>query len=311
MKFERALSTEDLILTGGSMYERLRRHDDLAWDTHIAHASLIYDTAGKEIIAGVHREYIAVARAHNLPMMVGAATWRANRERLERSPFADRPVNQDNVDFVRDLCAAEASQDTPQLFEAGGIGPRGNAYSTEEVLDADAAERFHSFQANALAEAEPDVVLAMTLPALEEARGIARALEATGLPYMVSFVVRDTGVILDGTPLEEAIDRIDQERSRPPLGYYINCVHPSVLLRGLSNASEQVKRRLMGFRGNTADKTPEELDDSTELITEDPIVFAQKVEEVRRTLGLKLVGGCCGTGTEHIEQLARTCGERK
>lgn len=36
----------------------------------------------------------------------------------------------------------------------------------------------------------PEAKRSMTFPALKEARGTARALEATGLPYMVSFVVR-------------------------------------------------------------------------------------------------------------------------
>ena len=128
---------------------------------------------------------------------------------------------------------------------------------------------------------------------------------------MLSFVVRDSGCVLDGTPLGEAFEQIDQERARPPLGYFVNCVHPSVLARGLSAASPLVKSRLIGFRANTADITPEELDGADELITEDPVVFAGKVDAVRRMLDLKILGGCCGTGTAHIERIARACGDEK
>lgn len=295
-----------VVLTEGSMYERLRRRADIEWDPHLAHAALIYSDAGTDVLAEVHREYIAVARAHGLPMLLSTATTKANRERLDRSGFAHRRVNQDNVTFVQSIREAESATGPP-LYVGAGIGPKGNAYRPEQSLEIATAERFHAYQAEALAESAPDLVLGLTLPALKEARGMARALEATGLPYVLSFVIRDSGAVLDGTPLGEAFERIDQERARPPLGYFVNCVHPSVLDRGLSQASDQVRRRLIGFRGNTADKTPEELDVAEELIAEEPVAFAKKVVGVARRLDLKFVGGCCGAGTAHTEQIARAC----
>ena len=148
MTFEEAVAGAELILTEGSMYERLRRHGVAAWDAHVAHASLVYDDAAAQILASVHREYIAVARTHGVPMMVGAATWRANRERLDRSELSSRRVNQDNVAFIKSICAAQTSERAP-LYVAAGLGPRGDAYSPHEGLDADTAERFHAYQAEA------------------------------------------------------------------------------------------------------------------------------------------------------------------
>jgi homocysteine S-methyltransferase len=304
--FEAALASHDLILAGGSMYERLRRHDSVDYDPHIAHAGLIYDDAHREVIAGVHREYIDVARRARMPMLVGAATWRATPDRIARSGFPDRRVNQDNVGFIRELCAKAATATTP-LFVAGMMGPRGDAYRPDDALPDDDAARFHTEQAEALAQAGPDVIIAMTLPALSEARGLRRALEATGLPYMLSFVVRDSGTLLDGTPLAEAFDRLDQESARAPIGYYVNCVHPAILERGLADADASVAARIMGFKGNTADKSPEELDASAELISEDPATFGERVARVKRAFDITIIGGCCGTGTEHIEQIAARC----
>lgn len=304
--FQRALATYDLILGGGSMYERLRRHDGVDYDPHIAHAGLIYDDAHREIIAGVHREYIEVAKRASMPMLVGAATWRATPDRVSRSGFPDRRVNQDNVQFIHELARAEATDTTP-LFVAGMMGPSGDAYRPDEALEADDAARFHTQQADALAEADPDVIIAMTLPALREARGLRRALEATGLPYMLSFVVRDTGTLLDGTPLGEALDRLDQESDRAAVGYYVNCVHPAILERALVASAESVAARIVGFKGNTADKPPEELDGSAALITEDPVTFGADVARVTRSFDLTIIGGCCGTGTEHIAQIAAQC----
>ncbi len=305
MRFESAVAGAELILAEGSMYERLRRHDGVVNDPEIAYSSLIYDDAFADVVAAVHAEYIDVAADAGLAMLVGCATWRANRERIARSGFAGERVNQDNIAFARALCER---RDDVRLYVGAGLGPKGNAYDPAEALGVDEAQRFHSYQVDAIAQAGPDVVLGMTLPALSEARGIAQGLEASGLPYMLSFVIRDSGRLLDGTPLVEAMDVIDQERARPPLGYSINCVHPSVLATALAAAPTSVAARLKGFRANTADEDPEEIDGSAQLIGEDPDVLAGLIGSIHAAHPLSIIGGCCGTGTEHIAAIARIAG---
>jgi len=302
MSFERALAS-GLVLTEGSVYERLRRHPGIAYDEHIAHAGLIYDPRTAKILGDVHRGYIGEAVRAERPMIVSAGTWRANRERVALSRFADRDVNQDAVAFVRAICREEVS--TSKLYVAGPLGPRGDAYRPDASLSRDAARELHAWQADKLASAGVDVLVALTLPAVQEARGLAHAMEATGLPYLLSFVVRDDGTVLDGTPLAEAIDTIDQERVRAPVGYAVNCVHPTVLARALDVAGERAVARVIGHRANTSTLRPEELDDSAELITQPPDILANEVHEVATKYGLKLLGGCCGTGTEHIAAIAR------
>jgi homocysteine S-methyltransferase len=295
-----------VVLAEGSIYERLRRHPDVEYDPAIAHAGLIYRDVDAERFADVHREYIAVAREAGLPMLVAAGTYRAGRERVARSAFADRPVNQDNVRFVRELCDAQRARGAT-LLVGGQLGPGGDAYRAEEGLPQHEARALHSYQADALAEGGADVLLAMTLPALPEARGMAQAMEATGLPYVLSFVVRDSGTMLDGTPLDAAIESIDQSAARAPTGYYVNCVHPTVLDAALRRCKPATVARIIGFRANTSSLRPEELDGSDELITEEPQVLAPQIADVWRRYGLTIVGGCCGTGTEHIAALAEHC----
>ena len=53
-----------------------------------------------------HREYLDIGQAHGVPMLTATDTWRANRERQDRSPFRVHPVNQDNVRFLQGLRAA-------------------------------------------------------------------------------------------------------------------------------------------------------------------------------------------------------------
>ena len=45
------------------------------------------------------------------------------------------------------------------------------------------------------------------------ALGVADAMARTGLPYTISFVIRRSGVVLDGTPLGQAIEWMMQKQS--------------------------------------------------------------------------------------------------
>lgn len=46
------------------------------------------------------------------------------------------------------------------------------------------------------------------------------------------------------------------------------------------------------------------LDDSAALVEEDPQVFGRTVAALHRDLGMKILGGCCGTDDRHIRSLA-------
>ncbi len=304
--FEGLVATAPVIMTGGSTYERFRRRTDVVSDPDIAHAALVYDDAGASLLASATKEYIDVAQTAGLPMLVGTPTWRASHGRVERSAFRGRRVNQDCVAFSRSIVDEYRTDDGSPIVIGGSLGPAGDAYRPDEGLGIAEAERLHSVQAEALAEGGVDLLMSMTHPAIDEARGMARALEATALPYVISFVVREAGTLLDGTPLDEAMDRIDQETRRAPVGYFINCVHPAILEGALTRSAPLATKRLLGFRANTAAKSPEELDRAEELITGTPEVLAGELATLHQTRGLKILGGCCGTGTEHMEALAES-----
>jgi len=149
--------------------------------------------------------------------------------------------------------------------------------------------------------------MAATLPAFSEALGIAKAMAASNIPYFLSFVIRNNGMLLDGTPLNQAIEEIDAKIPVPPTGYFVNCVHAIVLLSGFAAARIQERNlagRIVGFQANTSAKSPEELDGLEELESEEPQSFANQMLEVYRKYQIPILGGCCGTDTRHMECLA-------
>jgi homocysteine S-methyltransferase len=306
MRFDEFVKNASFALSEGSVYERLRRDPSVEFDPYIFHASLIYDENARQILAGVHCEYMDVAQKYQLPILVTTDTWRASQERIDLSKFKGRKVNQDNVQFMKDLRAGYR-ENTQPIFVVGQIGPRGDAYKPEEALSKAQAESFHHAQLEAFAETGVDLLFAATLPALTEAQGIAVAMSEFDLPYMLSFVIRPEGTLLDGTPLGEAMDIIDNSVSTPPTGYAVNCVHPKIFASGMSALEGQNKmysRRILSYQANTANLRPEELDGSVELIAEEPSVLADLMVDTYQSFRTLFMGGCCGTDTRHIEQLA-------
>lgn len=302
MDLESLLAGEFRILSDGSMYELLRRSPEVAFDPRIAHAGMIYDDKSKPVLERVMRAYIEVGVTHRLPMALTTTTWRANRERVETSRFAGRPVNEDNARFLLALRDEYEGPDQP-IAVGGVIGPRGDAYKPAEAPNTDDAREFHAWQINALAASGVDFLQASTLPALPEAKGIAAAMAATGLPYIVSFVIDSTGCLLGGESLGHAIAELDAGLPGHAPRYSVNCVHPSVMLSALDR-NPGIGKRIIAFAGNTSARSVDELDGLEELDTEEPGVFGLANRRLLDACDLRIVGGCCGTSPAHMEAVA-------
>lgn len=306
ISFIERLESFPVILAEGAVIERLRRKADLELNPFLVNADFIHDAVKRAALEAICRQYLEIGRDFDLPLLLSTPTWRANRERIAAAGYSGVDLNGDNFRFLaalRGSCGSYAEK----IIIAGLLGCRGDAYRPADALTACEAQEFHSWQAEKLAGAGVDLLLAATLPACSEAIGLAFALAATGKPYILSFVVRPQGTLLDGTPLKEAITAIDSSVTPRPWGYLINCSHASFARGALlhaTNSSPLVRQRIIGLLANTAALSPEELDASSSLVEEEPLIFAKAVAGLQRELGLKILGGCCGTDDRHIRSLA-------
>lgn len=305
--FQQLFEAAPVILGEGAVIERLRRSTRVQLDDYVVNSAFIYQKEGRAALESICRQYLEIGRNHGLPLLLSTPTWRASRERIAAAGLAGRDLNGDNFRFLDDLRKSYGDY-ARKVVICGLMSCRGDAYKPAEAMTCTDAHEFHSWQAQALAESGVDLLLAATLPALSEALGLALALADTGQPYLISFVVRPEGTLLDGTALKEAIAAIDAAVKPRPLAYLINCTHASffrsALLHG-GNSSPLVRARVAGLLANTAPLTPEELNDSSVLVEEDPQRFGESVSALRAELGMKILGGCCGTDDRHIEALAR------
>lgn len=343
MALKTMIDRHPLILAEGSVIERIRREADYSLDGDVLNAGMIYDDPGRAILSSIYREYLEAARLYDLPILILTPTWRASRDRLERAGLGGADVNRDCVAFlrrIRDVCG-----DFKKKILIGGLmGCRGDAYDPGDALDEPDARTYHAYQAGRLAAAGVDLLLASTLPSSREAAGMAAAMAETGVPYLVSFVVRANGRLLDGTPLDEAIGAIDASVTPAPTYFMLNCVHPENVRNALGVMSETagpsselsqaaagphdagrrsktsphgaapsnvshhgtapLGGRLIGLQGNASRKSPEELDDSAELDADPPERWARSMLRLHTEHGMRILGGCCGAGNRYIERLA-------
>ncbi|MDF7826471.1 homocysteine S-methyltransferase family protein [Pontiellaceae bacterium B12227] len=275
--------------------ERVRRAHPELMHPRLATSLMIQTSEGREILRSFVREYICIAREAKLPIVVGTPTWRLDKLRSSEENIPE-DLNADAVLFEQ-----EFKEDYSNIVIAGQIGCKNDCYLPEEALSTSEAYHFHSWQAERLAGA--DFLYGITLPEVGEALGMAQAMAATGQPYIISFCIGKDGRVLDGTSLEKAIEQIDSETKRPPAGYGVNCCYPAFLQS--SELSGKAAERMISIQANASSLTHAELE-AAETVEADPIEdWEKRMHDLHSTLGVNMLGGCCGTTGDHLRALTR------
>jgi len=302
MNFRDAINHFPHIITEGSIIERLKREFNYPLDDLLSNALMIYDDDGKVLLEKIYREYIDIAESSDLPIMLLTPTWRTNKERTKNANVDMATINTDAFAFV-DKTRKSYISFSDKIFIGGLTGCKGDAYKPEEALNQNEAYHFHKEQMQILVDAGVDFLFASTLPALTEAIGISKAMSETKKDYVISFVIRDNGKLLDGTLLTDAIKIIDESVLTPPIFYLTNCIHPDVLHNSYLNLKDEdgtLRKRLFGIQANASSKSPEELDTLENLDADSPANWARGMVDLNKKYNLKILGGCCGTDARYI-----------
>lgn len=303
MNFETCFNTSSAILMEGALGERLKREFNIKFDDIVAMAGLIYNSDSKQAMQNIFEEYMKIAEKYDLPFIATTPTRRANKERVMQSNF-NQKIIEDNVRFLQQI----KNNTSSDMFVGGLMGCKGDAYKATEILSVEEAQEFHYWQANLFKNSGVDFLFAGIMPALTEAIGMAKAMENTGVPYIISFMIRDDGKLIDGTTIHNAILNIDNATVQKPICYMTNCVHPIVLGKALSfsfNETKLVKERFCGIQANTSSLSPEELDNCCDLKSSDSVSLVRDMMELHQYFTPKIFGGCCGTDNTHIEEIAK------
>lgn len=262
---------------------------------------LLDDADGRRALRDYYAPYLALARQHDVRMLLDTPTWRANRDwgaKLGYSPAALDAVNRAAAALVQEL--REASGRPEALVCAGVLGPRGDGYRADERMTPDEARAYHSAQIATFADAGMDMVAAYTLTHSAEAIGIVRAAGAAGMPVSIALTVETDGRLPSGEGLREAIERIDAETGGAAAFFLVNCAHPTHFEAELRDDGAWLTR-IAGVRANASTKSHAELDAAPGLDAGDPQELAHRYVELRALLpNLTVLGGCCGTDSRHV-----------
>ncbi|MEH6836563.1 MULTISPECIES: homocysteine S-methyltransferase family protein [Falsihalocynthiibacter] len=297
--------TDDIFLTDGGtetwlMYKR---------GFELPEFSAFHLLNDKRSAAALREYYTAFANVAvklGTPFIFDSLTYRASRDwgaLLGYSPQGLAEMNHKCFELYRE-CAAEAGLTAENTVISGCIGPKGDAYKTNQELSAKRAEAYHREQIATFKVAGVDIVTALTLNTTAEAIGIAKAAAEAGIPSVLAFTIEKNRKLRSGETLKQAIEIVDAATSSAPAYYMINCAHPVDF--GPALASEPWANRIRGLRANASSLDHGTLCQLGHLDEGNPDELASQYVEIRAAHpNMNVFGGCCGTDYVHVEKIGR------
>ena len=295
-----------LFMTDGGLETTLIFHDGFDLPEFAA-VDLLRSEAGTEALRSYYARYAELARELGVGFVLESPTWRASpawAARLGYSVAELDALNRASIALMEEIRDRYESPETPFVI-SGCIGPQGDGYAPDELLSAEAAERYHSdpdrhVRGDGRRHGDGDHHDVRR----RGCRNSPRVVEQ-GLPAAISFTVETDGRLPSGQALGEAIDQVDRETEHAAAYFMINCAHPTHFEQVLEPGAPWVAR-VRGVRANASTKSHAELDEATELDDGDPDDLASRHGSLRLGLpDLSVVGGCCGTDHRHVAAICR------
>ncbi len=186
---------------------------------------------------------------------------------------------------------------------AGSIAPIEHCFRPDLSPPYAEARKEHAETAKLLAQSGVDLLLIETVNTIAEARAALEAAVETKLPVWVSFVLGPDGKVLSGEPLTEGVKAIELLK---PDAILVNCAPPVDISRGVETLAK-VCGLPFGAYAHIGHYDPpswkfEFHPQFCDVEEWPPRRYAEHAMKWRDR-GATIIGGCCGTGPEHIRLL--------
>jgi homocysteine S-methyltransferase len=246
-----------------------------------------------EAVFRVHQSYITAGA-----QMIETNTFGANRHKLAQMGLAENVTrfNHRGVKIAREAREAASSE----VLIAGSIGPLGvrqmRPLSPEEIR-----EIFHE-QALALEERGVDLFVLETFGDLDELLLAIDAIRAfSALPVVAEMTYSEEVSTVGGLRPRDVWTKL-REKNVQVIG--ANCtVGPQLLLPVIEDLASMGDGVPLSAMPNVG--FPKRMGDRIAYPKSSPEYFALFAREAA-ALGVRLLGGCCGTTPEHIRAMAET-----
>ncbi len=244
-----------------------------------------------ETVFRVHQSYLEAGA-----QMLETNTFGANRHKLAQLGLGHRvaELNHRGVKLARE--SREAARQ--EVLIAGSIGPLGTMRQIRELPPDEVGQIFRE-QAMALEERGVDFFILETFSSIEEQLAAIKAIRSfSRLPIVAELTYSEEGTTVDGTRPQDAWEKL-QDKNIQAVG--ANCtVGPQLLLPVLKELVS-----VAGFRLSAMPNAgfPQRVGDRIVYPKSSPEYFAGFAREAA-ALGVRILGGCCGTTPEHIRAMA-------
>jgi 5-methyltetrahydrofolate--homocysteine methyltransferase len=230
-------------------------------------------------------------------------TFGGTRNRLKLHHAQDRvtEINKRAAEIGRKV-ADKAMRDQPgrEVIVAGSMGPTGDLFEPMGSLtEADAVAAFAE-QAQALKDGGADVLWIETMSSKEEVAAAVKGAATTGLPTVTTMSFDTNGKTMMGISPADFVAFVHSLDPKP-VAYGANCgVGAADLVATIVKLAEAAgPDDIIVAKGNCGIPYYEEgkikYNGTPELMAD----YARIV----RDAGARIVGGCCGTSTEHLHSL--------
>ena len=269
---------------------------DGAMGTELYKRNLFVNVCFEELCV---RDPAVVAAVHEANKKAGADvlttnSFGANRFKLSDYLLAERTTE---IAGAAARIAREVAGD--DLLVAGSVGPLGRHASGGALGEAESVEAF-SETISALMGNGADFIIFETFGRGRELRHAVEAARALGAPYIPSMAFGDIGTSLGGDSIDSFFESCLSEGTAP-LMLSFNCsVGPKQMLDFVEDFIPRSPLPVLVMPNAGA---PQHINDRMFYMTS-PEYFATYAARFAE-LGAKGVGGCCGTGPEHIAEAAR------
>ena len=228
-------------------------------------------------------------------------TFGGNRYRLVRHGFADQ-VSEFNREGMR---IVKAVADAYDRAACGSVGPTGEFIEPEGMLSRKEVRDAFTGQMTALKAGGAEWVCIETMYAVDEAVEAVKAALALGLFCTASMTYDSDGrggfETMTGARVEEATRALDLAGA-DVVGS--NCSNGIVEMVRIAALMRPVTRKPLMVKSNAGLPIKK---DGQFIYSETPEMMAGKISELK-TIGVAIIGGCCGTTPEHIAAFRKAIG---
>jgi methionine synthase I (cobalamin-dependent) len=280
------LSERGVLMVDGAMGTRL-----FATDLEAGDAPERMNLDQPDAIVAVHRRYIDAGSDIVLTNSFGGTSFRLKLHKL------DNQVVEINAAAARHGRAAADSVDRKVLV-AGSMGPSGELLEPMGALTMDAARLAFGEQAKGLAEGGADLLWIETMSSLEEVEAaIQGARSATDLPIVATFSFDTAGRTMMGVRGVDVVERLAQyDLAAVGANCGNNLADTEAAVAQMRAAAPDM---LIVSKANAG--IPQWV--GAELhYSGSPEIMGAHADRLRNA-GINIIGGCCGSGPEHIAHM--------